>query len=241
MSYAVKLHGWRLKKLIDLVFFQRGFDVTQAQQKLGPYPVISSSGATSYHNEFKASGPGIIIGRKGTLGSIHFTVSDYWPHNTTLWSKNLKGNNPRFVYYFLHTFDFKRLDVGNSNPTLNRNHIHDISIQIPPVEIQERIASMVRLRLKHEVDNLMVGVFIESDAYKSYVQSRIGGAAQPNANVKVLAAAEILVPSPCIQRNFHEFVEPMIDQCEILQQQNQKLRTTRDLLLPRLMSGEIAV
>lgn len=100
---------------------------------------------------------------------------------------------------------------------------------------------LVRLRLRHDIDNLMVGVFVESDAYKSYVQSRIGGAAQPNANAKVLAGAEVLVPPPRVQRDFREFVEPLIDQREVLQLQNQKLRKARDLLLPRLMSGEIAV
>jgi type I restriction enzyme S subunit len=56
-----------------------------------------------------------------------------------------------------------------------------------------------------------------------------------------LAGAEILVPPPRIQRDFHEFAEPLIDQREILEIQNQKLRAARDLLLPRLMSGEIAV
>jgi type I restriction enzyme S subunit len=100
---------------------------------------------------------------------------------------------------------------------------------------------LVRLRLKREVDNLMVGVFVESDAYKSYIQSRIGGAAQPNANARVLAAAEILVPLCRLQRDFHEFVEPLVDEREVLQLQNQKLKAARDLLLPRLMSGEIAV
>ena len=100
---------------------------------------------------------------------------------------------------------------------------------------------LVRLRLKPEADNLMVGIFVESDDYKSYVQSRVGGAAQPNANARVLAGADILVPPPRLQRDFREFVEPLIDQREVLQWQNQKLRAARDLLLPRLMSGEIAV
>ena len=98
---------------------------------------------TSYHNEFKANGPGVVIGRKGTLGSVHFSESDHWPHDATLWSKDLRGNNPRFVYYYLHALDFKRFDVGNSNPTLNRNHIHDLSVLIPPLGIQERIADIL--------------------------------------------------------------------------------------------------
>jgi type I restriction enzyme, S subunit len=100
---------------------------------------------------------------------------------------------------------------------------------------------LVRLRLKSEADSLIVGVFVESQDYKNYVQSRIGGAAQPNANAKVLAAAEILVPPPAFKEAFRNFVEPMVDQRELLQIQNQKLRATRDLLLPRLMSGEITV
>ena len=100
---------------------------------------------------------------------------------------------------------------------------------------------LVRLRLKPEIDNLMVGIFAESADYKSYVLSRVGGAAQPNANARVLSAAEILVPLPSIQRVFHESVEPLMDQREVLQLQNQQLRAARDLLLPRLMSGQVVV
>ena len=100
---------------------------------------------------------------------------------------------------------------------------------------------LVRFRIRPEVDNLMMGILAESDWYKAYVKSRVGGAAQPNANAKVLGGAEILVPAPVLQRAFHETVEPLFDQREILQIENEKLRTARDLLLPRLMSGAIAV
>jgi len=98
---------------------------------------------------------------------------------------------------------------------------------------------LVRIRLIPNVDSLMVGVFVESDTFKSYVQSRIGGAAQPNANARVLTAVEMLVPSSRVQRLFHDAVEPLVDAREVLQAQNQKLRAARDLLLPRLMSGEL--
>jgi type I restriction enzyme, S subunit len=100
---------------------------------------------------------------------------------------------------------------------------------------------LVRLRLTPKLDNLLAGIYVESGDYKSYVQSRVGGAAQPNANAKVLSAAEILVPPPNIQRVFHGTVEPLIDQRELLELQNQQLRAARDLLLPRLISGEITV
>ena len=131
--------GWRPAVLKDLVFFQRGFDITKAQQKDGNVPVVSSSGINSYHSESKVDGPGVVIGRKGSLGTVHYVDCPYWPHDTTLWSKDLKGNNPRFVYYFLHTLGLERYDVGNSNPTLNRNHIHGLEILLPNIEIQGRI------------------------------------------------------------------------------------------------------
>ena len=137
--------GWRAATLEDLVFFQRGFDITKAEQNTGDIPVVSSSGVTSYHSETRAQGPGVVVGRKGSLGTIHYVDRPYWPHDTTLWSRDLKRNHARFVYYFLHTLNLERYDVGNSNPTLNRNHIHGLPIAIPEYWIQERIASILSL------------------------------------------------------------------------------------------------
>lgn len=134
---------WKPAILQDLVFLQRGFDITKAQQRAGDVPVISSSGASSWHDTAKVSGPGVIIGRKGTLGSVHYCDGDYWPHDTTLWSKSLQGNNARFVYYALKCLGLERYNVGGANPTLNRNHIHRLPIRIPDWCIQDRIVSIL--------------------------------------------------------------------------------------------------
>src|SRR5690348_1049429 len=79
---------------------QRGFDITRAEQTFGVVPVVSSGGVASYHATAAAKGPGVVLGRKGVVGSVYFIKSDYWPHDTTLWVKDFHGNNPRFVYYF---------------------------------------------------------------------------------------------------------------------------------------------
>lgn len=135
--------SWSPGKLQDLVLLQRGFDITKAEQKDGEIPVISSSGPGSRHNVPKVQGPGVIIGRKGTLGSVFYSEGDYWPHDTTLWSKDLNGNNPRFVYYALQRIDMSLFDTGAANPTLNRNHIHGLPIFIPERRIQDRIAAIL--------------------------------------------------------------------------------------------------
>lgn len=125
----------------DVITFQRGFDITKKEQCDGATPIVSSSGVHSYHNTAKVKGPGVIIGRKGTLGTVHYMNTPFWPHDTTLWVKDFKGNDPRFLYYFLQTLQLENFDTGSSNPTLNRNHIHKIKVIFPDHPLQEKIAA----------------------------------------------------------------------------------------------------
>jgi len=137
------MSGWQKVELSDLVLFQRGFDITKAQQQEGIVPIISSSGTASYHNQAKCKAPGVITGRKGTLGKVFYSNRDYWPHDTTLWVKDFKNNSPKYSYYFLRLLKLETYDVGASNPTLNRNHIHKLKINLPPLPIQRKIAAVL--------------------------------------------------------------------------------------------------
>jgi type I restriction enzyme, S subunit len=65
------------KKLGDVLRLHRGYDITKAQQSPGPYPVISSSGISSFHLEYKFDGPGVVIGRKGSLGTAFYLSGRY--------------------------------------------------------------------------------------------------------------------------------------------------------------------
>lgn len=123
---------------------QRGFDITKKEQSAGDIPVVSSGGISSYHNQAKVKGPGVVLGRKGSLGTVYFLDEDFWPHDTTLWVKDFKGNNPRFVYYFFKGMsgELKKMDVGAANPALNRNHVHPLIIEWPNKNLQDRIVSI---------------------------------------------------------------------------------------------------
>ncbi len=137
------MSNWQTLPLGKVLTFQRGFDITKAEQSCGPYWVISSSGPKSTNEQFKVEGPGVIIGRKGSLGTVFYSEENYWPHDTTLWVKDFHGNNPKFAYYFLQTMGLERLDAGSSNPSLNRNHIHTIPVLWPSPPIQRRIAGIL--------------------------------------------------------------------------------------------------
>jgi len=145
MNGGEKTKSWRRTTIGEQVTLQRGFDITRIEQRQGKIPVVSSGGISSYHDTNAVKGPGVVLGRKGVVGSVYFIKSDYWPHDTTLWVKDFHGNDPSFVYYFFKYLipTLTKLDVGSANPTLNRNHVHPIEILWPPLLTQHRIAHIL--------------------------------------------------------------------------------------------------
>ncbi len=137
------MNEWQELPLGQVVSLQRGFDITQAQQSSGKYPVVSSSGIKSYHDTWQVKGPGVVIGRKGTLGSAFYVEGNFWPHDTTLWVKDFHGNVPRFIFYYLDFLNLGVYDVGSSNPTLNRNHVHVLSACVPSPKEQQSISAVL--------------------------------------------------------------------------------------------------
>ena len=112
----------------SLIEFQRGYDLPKSDFKFGNVPVISSNGILGYHNEFKVKGPGITIGRSGTVGLPHFINEDFFPHNTALFVKDFKGNYPKYIFYLLKTLSLNDRGSGSGVPTMNRNHLHPLKV-----------------------------------------------------------------------------------------------------------------
>lgn len=139
------VNGWFKTTIGKQATLQRGIDITKAQQRPGKVPVVSSGGVSSFHDTVQVNGPGVVLGRKGVVGSVYYINEDYWPHDTTLWVKDFHDNNPRFVYYFFKSIApvIARLDVGSANPTLNRNHVHPMKVLWPEKSIQKSVAHIL--------------------------------------------------------------------------------------------------
>ena len=132
--------GWGIKKLSEVAPLQRGFDLPTGKIKKGSYPVVYSNGISNYHNEFKVKGPGVITGRSGTIGKVHYADDNYWPHNTALWVTDFKDNNPRFIYYLYTYVNLEKFATGSGVPTLNRNDVHSFEVLVPSCSEQKSIA-----------------------------------------------------------------------------------------------------
>lgn len=166
--------GWEACTLGQRVELAYGKALTADDRRGGHVPVLGSSGVVGWHNEGLVAGPGIVVGRKGNVGSVHWVDTDFYPIDTTFY----------------------------------------VVSELP---------------LRYLVHNLRLQNFINSDA------------AVPGLNRNQAYANPLLVPAHPVLEQFVELSEPMMRLVRNLLDQNANLRATRDLLLPRLVSGEIDV
>ena len=135
---------WEHATLNDVVSFQRGHDLPTPDRVPGQVPVVGSFGITGWHNEAKAPGPGVTIGRSGaSIGKAVYIDCDYWPLNTCLYATDFKGNDLRWVYHLVDTIDFTAYNSGSAQPSLNRNFLKQIPVLRPPCDEQRRIAAVL--------------------------------------------------------------------------------------------------
>ncbi len=146
--------GLDTTEFINVVKLQRGFDLpVQDRNQEGNILVFGSNGALDRHDVAKVAGGGVITGRSGTIGKVYYTLDDYWPLNTSLFSVDLHGNNIIYLAYLLEMFDLSRFADGTGVPTLNRNNVHNKQIICVPRERQDEFANFVT-----QVDKLKVEV-----------------------------------------------------------------------------------
>jgi type I restriction enzyme S subunit len=166
--------GWKKKPLKELLTLNYGKALKAEDRIPGNFPVYGSSGVVGTHTKPLVKGPGIIVGRKGNVGSIFWSHLDFFPIDTVYFVSAEDSNY--FIYYaLLHT------------------------------------------------------AFISTDV------------AVPGLNRDFAYSREIVVPIDVLISEFEDEVAPIFKQCDVLSRYNDQLVQARDLLLPKLMSGEIAV
>ena len=135
--------NYPLVPLASVVSLQRGIDLPGPTRRPGPYPVVSAGGVVGSHDEAPVKGPGVAIGRATNLGQPTWVEGDYWPLNTTLFVRDFKGNDPRFVYRLFQSIDLTGFDSGSVQAMLNRNYIAQVPVQLPPLHTQRAIAEVL--------------------------------------------------------------------------------------------------
>ena len=168
---------WKVKPLKWAVMFQRGHDLPAEQREEGDVPLVSSSGVSATHSRAKAKGPGIVTGRYGTVGEFYLISEDYWPLNTSLYSIDLHGNEPRFLQALLRHLSplFLLHAVKSAVPGVDRNDIHSIPAVVPPFAEQKAIADYLD-RESAKIDALVAKIETAIERLQEYRTALIAAA-----------------------------------------------------------------
>lgn len=134
---------WKECKLGDELELFYGKGLKESEREEGEYPVYGSNGIVGYHNNYLVKAPGIIIGRKGSVGELKFSIKDFFPIDTTYYVNLKHDNDIRFFYYFLLTLQLNEMNSHSAVPGLNRNDVYSIDVSIPPLPEQKAIASVL--------------------------------------------------------------------------------------------------
>jgi len=122
-------YGWEMKRLGDILELAYGKALKASERKEGYYPVYGSGGVVGHHNKALVAGPGIIVGRKGNVGSVYWSDYDFCPIDTVFYVKS--SESLHFLYYTLKAQQF--VDTDTAVPGLNRNNAY-----MTPVVYAER-------------------------------------------------------------------------------------------------------
>ncbi|MFH1800915.1 MAG: restriction endonuclease subunit S, partial [Candidatus Omnitrophota bacterium] len=108
---------WEITQIGNAASLQRGHDITESELCAGPYPVVSSSGIVGYHREYTSNSPNVVVGRKGTIGKVHYLENDFWAHDTSLYVTNFYGNSEKYFYYLFTHLDLARYGTKSGSPS----------------------------------------------------------------------------------------------------------------------------
>lgn len=135
---------WKEKFLNEIITLEYGVGLPQENRKNGDYPVYGSNGIVDFHIDFLVEGPGIIVGRKGSIGEICWSESNFWPIDTTYYVQPKNDVDLKWLYYKLKTLELQKLNSASGTPGLNRNDAYKIKISMPEIILeQSKIAEIL--------------------------------------------------------------------------------------------------
>ena len=131
---------WQTKRLGDVLQLNYGKGLPIKRRIEGPIPVYGSNGVVGTHKESIVSRPGLIVGRKGSAGQVHYSNGPFYPIDTTFFvtQDDVPDIDLEFLYYLLKHADLTRIvgDVGV--PGLNREMAYMEQVHFPAARAEQK-------------------------------------------------------------------------------------------------------
>lgn len=124
--------------------FIYGKGLPRTKRSSGKFGVYSSAGLIGSHSEPYTKTAGIVIGRKGTVGSVHLSKEPFWPIDTAFFVLDEpRKRDLLFTFYRLSTLGLSHMNSDSAVPGLNRENAHAIEFLAPPLAEQREISSIL--------------------------------------------------------------------------------------------------
>lgn len=136
--------SWEEATLGQIATLNYGKSLPARSRQEGPFPVYGSGGVGGYHSKPLVKGPGIILGRKGTVGSVFWEPNDFFAIDTA-YHVAPKADKVRlkYLYYLLKHLPLSSMNSDAAVPGLNRDNAYAVKVSLPDLPTQERIASIL--------------------------------------------------------------------------------------------------
>ena len=137
------MNQWRASQIGDEIELVYGKSLPAHARQVGTFRVYGSNGCVGSHSSPLVAGPGIVVGRKGSVGKIAYSNQDFWPIDTTYYVVNKREHSWRFIYHLLSYVGLDELNSHSAIPGLNREIAYSIPISLPEKQEQEQIACVL--------------------------------------------------------------------------------------------------
>ena len=135
--------GWACVPLGKRILLAYGSGLREEDRESGDFDVYGSNGVVGSHNRALLKGPGILVGRKGTVGAIHYASGPFWPIDTVYYVVPRHEDDLRFLQYLLYYLPLQFLNAATGVPGLSRRDAHSLLGVFPPLEEQAAIARIL--------------------------------------------------------------------------------------------------
>lgn len=133
--------GWPPQRLESFVELAYGKALKATDRVSGDVPVYGSGGITGFHNKSLVDGPSVVIGRKGTVGSLYWEDQPFFPIDTVF---HVRSTVPMtYCFHLLQTLGLSDMNTDAAVPGLNRNNVYRLPVALPPRAVLEAFDDVV--------------------------------------------------------------------------------------------------
>ena len=131
---------WRETSLGGEIELAYGKSLPAHARESGRFGVFGSNGLVGTHTEACVDGPGIVVGRKGSVGEVTYSADAFWPIDTTYYVVNKSDHNWRFLFHLLRHSNLTSLNSHSAIPGLNREDVYSVAVNFPSRKEENDIA-----------------------------------------------------------------------------------------------------